>query len=282
MTEKFAARIFGGLVENYLDYFDSLKDNLRKANIFADPKDYLSSLLLYSLITFVGSIIAFTTLATISFQQAGYSFTLAILLSSVSTTLVFFLGYYYPSVKAKGIKAGIEKALPFAAFTMATTSSSGGNPVDIFKVLSLRGGIMGHEGEKIYRSVKTMGLSLTVALQKTAMRTPSPKFADLLWGMIAIITSGGNMETYLSGKTKSLMTQYRRSLNDYAKQISLFTEIYITLVIVGSLFFIVLIAIISPLAGANILLLQTFLVFFFVPLVSMGFVILLKTISPIE
>ena len=86
----------------------------------------------------------------------------------------------------------------------------------------------------------------------------------------------------MRGKTRTFMSQYRRSLNDYAKQISMYTEIYITLVIIGSLFFIVLISIISPLTGGGTLFIQTFLVFFFIPLVSMGFIVLLKGISPSE
>ena len=127
-----------------------------------------------------------------------------------------------------------------------------------------------------------MGMNLSDALQKSATRSPSPQFADLLWGMISIITTGGDIERYLRGKTRAFMAQHRRSLNEYAKQISLYTEIYITLIIIGSLFFIILIAIISPLTGGATTLIQTFLVFFFIPLVSIGFIVLLKGISPSE
>ena len=282
MIEKFAVKIFGGLTENYLDYFEGLKSNLKRANMAIDLNEYLSSLILYSILTLIVAMISLTVMATLILEEIGYAYTLSVILALVSSVLVFLMGMYYPSLKAKGIKASIDKALPFATFTMATTSSSGGNPIDIFKVLQMRGGVIGKEGEKIYRSVRTLGMDLGTALQKAALRTPSTKFADLLWGMIAIITTGGDMEQYLSSKTKSLMAQYRRTLNDYSKQIALFTEIYITLIIVGSLFFIVLIAIISPLTGTGILFLQTFLVFFFMPLVSMGFIVLLKTISPLE
>jgi len=138
------------------------------------------------------------------------------------------------------------------------------------------------EAKRIYNNVRSMGMSLTDSIQRAAVRTPSPAFADLLWGMVSIITTGGNMQRYLSGKTKAFMNQYRRSLNDYAKAISLYTEIYITLVIVGSLLFIVLIAIISPISGGGVLFMQTFLVFFFIPLISMGFIVLLKGVSPQE
>ena len=83
-------------------------------------------------------------------------------------------------------------------------------------------------------------------------------------------------------KTRTFMNQYRRSLNDYAKQIALYTEIYITLVMVGSLFFIVLTAIMSPLGGMDILMLQSFVIFILTPMVSLGFIVLLKGTSPVE
>jgi hypothetical protein len=38
----------------------------------------------------------------------------------------------------------------------------------------------------------------------------------------------------------------------------------------------------SPLVGGNILLVQTFLVFFFVPFTSVGFIVLLKGLSPLN
>jgi hypothetical protein len=38
----------------------------------------------------------------------------------------------------------------------------------------------------------------------------------------------------------------------------------------------------SPIVGGEILVLQTFLVFFFVPITSIGFIVLLKGLSPIK
>lgn len=279
---KFALRMFGGLTTPYLGYFDSLKANLKKARMLMPVEEYLSVMVLASIVTLVLSLTFGSFFISAATMFAAYSFTLSIIISFALAGFVFFLGYYYPAMKAAGIKKDIDRSLPFAAFYMATTASSGINPVDIFKVLSLRGGIIGEEAKKIYTNVKTLGASLPVALQKTAARSPSPDLADLLWGMISVITAGGDLEGYLRNKTMSLMSKYRRSLNDYAKTITLYTEIYITLIIVGSLFFIILIAIISPMTGTDTLFLQTFLVFFLVPLLSIGFIVLLKSISPTE
>jgi len=279
---QFTAKTFGSLVKPYIGYFDALKLNLRKAEMPYSVEEYLSMLIFGAMLAFMFVIIFGSVFISIVTLFAAYSLTLSFIVAAGSATGVFFVGYSYPSIKAAGVAKDIDKELPFATFYMATTASSGINPSEIFKVLSRRRGRIGNEAKKIYTNVKTLGSSLTVTLQRTASRSPSPAFADLLWGMISVITAGGDLEAYLKGKTSTLMSKYRRSLNDYAKTITLFTEIYITLIIVGSLFFIILISIISPLTGVSVLLLQTFLVFFFIPLVSVGFIILLKSISPTE
>ncbi|MFQ5648170.1 MAG: type II secretion system F family protein, partial [Candidatus Aenigmatarchaeota archaeon] len=255
-----AFKMFGSLIAPYLGYFDTLQTNMMKAGMRISLHEYVCVLFMAALLTFIISIILGSFFITFAIVFTAYSYTLSIIISAILTGAVFFLGYWWPSLKAAGMKKEIDRSLPFASFYMTTTASSGINPVDIFKVLSLRKGIIGNEAKKIYTNVSTLGTSLTTVMQRTAARSPSPDFADLLWGMMSVITAGGDLAAYLRGKTETLMSKYRRSLNDYAKAITLYTEIYITLVIVGSLFFIVLISIISPMTGISTLFLQTFLV----------------------
>ena len=286
MLKKLAVKMFGNLTEQYLDYFESLKLNLKKGIMTYTLHEYLSLILLVSLITFIASAILGAALITFIIPPAPtsifYSYTTAFILSIILTAGMFLLGYYYPSIKARSIKSKIDRGLPFAVFYMATAASSGINPSDIFKLLSERGGIIGNEAKKIYSDVTSLGLSLATAVHRAAVRSPSSLFSDLLYGLSSIITSGGNIEEYLKGKTRTFMAQYRRMLEEYSDKIALYTEIYVTLVIVGSLFFIILIAIVSPLVGGTTLFIQSFLIFFVIPLVSLGFLMLLRAISPLD
>jgi flagellar protein FlaJ len=282
MFEKISYKIFGRLVTPYVDYFDSLKQNIKKAGIKIPVDVYFSLIAFSAFISLIFVILFGSIFITIIIPEVGYSYTLAIIAGLVTSTLVFVMGYYYPSIRAQGNKNKIDKALPFAVFYMATSSASGISATEIFRMLSLKKGPVAEDARKIYTNVRSMGMSLGDSIQRIAQKTPSPEFADLLWGMVSLITTGGDIQVYLSDKTKSFMNQYRRSLNDYAKAISLYTEIYITLIIVGSLLFIVLIAIISPIGGGGVLFIQTFIVFLLLPLVSIGFIVLLKGISPTE
>jgi flagellar protein FlaJ len=284
-------RLFGKLLESYLGYFDSVKSSMKKCGIKMPVQDYVSALAFYSLFGFMISLVAGSVLVSLGLAfaikapsafDALYSYTLSVIISFSAAGGIFGSGLYYPSMKAKNIRSRIERALPFTIFYMATSASSGIKPVEIFHMLAERGGIVGKEAEKIYNDVNTLGMSLHDALQKAATRTPSPLLADIFWNMSTLITTGGDLDRYLAGKTKTFMSQYRRNLDAYSKQISFYTEIYTTLVIVGSLFFIVLISIMSPMIGGSFfaLLMQTFLVFAFIPAVTAGFIVLLKGISP--
>lgn len=280
MIEKISLKLFGGVVKPYTEYFDTLKERLKQADMKYSIEEYLSVSLFFSLIVFIVVMLLCSFYITITTTYVFYSYTLSIILSFGSGAAAFFIIYYYPSVRAKNIQNSINKDLPFTAIYMSTIAYSNIQPSEMFKILSLRRGEVGKECGKIYRDIHMLGMDVSTALTKAANRTPSTKLSELFWGMISVITKGGNLGEYLSGKAKELMAQYRRSLSDYSKQISFYTEIYITLVIVGTLFFIVLSSIMSPLVGGDILLVQTFLVFFFIPMISLGFIVLLKGISP--
>jgi flagellar protein FlaJ len=286
MIDRLAFRLFGGLAGSYKEYFQGLDENLKRGMIRIPLQEYLSRIFFVSFIAFAVSLVlgsVFITIMVAVYSGAAFfGYTLSIIVSALAGGTVFFIGYYYPTIKAKNMKTQIDRGLPFAVFYMATTASSGINPIEIFKSLSEKGGAISIEASKVYNNVKSLGMNLTDAMSHVAARTPSPSFADLLWGMVSVITTGGDLEDYLNRKTRSFMNVYRRSLNDYAKQVALYTEIYITLVMVGSLFFIVLTAIMSPLGGFSILLLQTFMVFIVIPLVSLAFIVLVKGLSPSE
>jgi len=282
MFKELSQRVFGKIVEPYLDYFDPLEVKMRHAQIRMSLEEYLSMALFSSLLAFMVSMIIGSFFVTAFTARAAFSYTLSIIISFLLTGGTFVLFYSYPSLKSKSIQSIIDHDLPFALASMTATASSGTHPGEIFKMLGMRGGYLGEESSRIYRDIKMFGMDTSSALAKAANRTPSALWSEVLWGMISVITTGGDIHSYLSEKTREGMEQFRRMLDSYSNQINFYMEIYITLIIVGTLFFIVLSSVMSPLIGGGILFLQTFIVFFFVPLVSVGFIVLLKGLSPVK
>ena len=282
MLKEWSVKLFGSLITPYLDSMDPLETKLKSSRLSMTLKEYLSVALLFTLISFVVAMMSGSFLVSIFTERAIFSYTFSIVLAFLASGGVFILFYYFPSVKANSIKTRIERDLPFAVASMTASASSGTHPTEIFKMMSIRRGIIGEDCKRIFRDATMFGTDISSAMVKVANRTPSLTWSELLWGLVSVITTGGDMYKFLSDKTKDSMQQYRRMLETYSRQINFYTEIYITLIIVGTLFFIVLSSVMSPLVGGNILLVQTFLVFFFVPFTSVGFIVLLKGLSPLN
>lgn len=290
MLGKIAVRLFGDIVRSHLDSFEELKLNLRKARIRISTLEYVSILMLIAIIVFVASVIAVPLAMVLGGIDVGFAYTFGVMISFMVCSGVVLVAYFFPNIKMGEYRKKIDVSLPFVSFSMTASASAGINPVEIFRVLAKRKGILGQEAGKIYTNVKTLGCSLPDVLQRSAISSPSPDYADLLWGLMTVMTSGGSMENFLRVKTETLMNKYRRLLEDYAKTITLYTELYITLIIVGNLFFIILTAIMTPLSkgmggGAGLgdpLITQSFMVFLLIPLVSVGFIVLLKGAYPAE
>ena len=121
------------------------------------------------------------------------------------------------------------------------------------------------------------------AIRKTASRTPSEELKELLWGLETILTSGGNVGDYLHEKSRMFIAEYRRSLEKYSRTLSMLIEVYLTVVLIGSIFFIIMTALMSLIGGSSnlfMMFLQFIVVVVLLPLTSIGFIILVKTISP--
>jgi len=282
MLKEWSVSLFGSILTPYLDSFDPLDVKLKSSMSSYTLKEYLSLALFSVLVVFMVSMVAGSFVVTVVTGGALFSYTFSIIISFLMSGAAFIMFYYYPSIRSKSLQTQIERDLPFAVASMSASASSGSHPVEIFNILSLRKGVIGDDSRRIYRDVKMFGTDISSAMVKVANRTPSLTWSELLWGMVSTITTGGDLYKYLSDKTRDSMQQYRRMLESYSNQINFYTEIYITLIIVGTLFFIVLSSVMSPLVGGSILLVQTFLVFFFVPLTSVGFIILLKGLSPLS
>ena len=126
-------------------------------------------------------------------------------------------------------------------------------------------------------------MDLLGAIRKTASRTPSEELKELLWGLESILTSGSNVENYLREKSRLFIAEYRRRLEKYSDTLSLFIEVYLTVVLVGSVFFIIMTSLMSIIGGGSntfMVFLQFLVVFGILPVVSIGFIVLLKVVSP--
>jgi flagellar protein FlaJ len=281
---RVASRAFSSVVEKNLKSFSSLHSDIKKANMRYLLRDYLSTAFFTSIVLFgFVFIIAFPILFwKLTFGSAFFiSFFSAMTLSVIS----FFIFIEYPSIKAADRKRSIDNNLPFAVLYMNTIAGTGSPPYAMFKLLSnfQEYGEVSVEAQEIIEDMDVMGQDIEVALQRAAENSPSEEFKDLLWSMVTTIVRGGDMRSLLTTKADALMATHRRRLKEYTNNLTMYVEVYITLVIVGSIFGIVMSTIMGAISGfAGLRLIQQVLVYFFLPLASVFFLMLLKLTSPLS
>lgn len=271
------------------EYFQDIKMDIRRANLGFTLTEYLSvalmsAVLVFAILTPLLSVIVGLMLGTVSGIIAGLITGLFI---GLFGAVAVFMGFYlYPSVEVSRRRDNINHNLPFATMYLSTVAGTGTPAPAMFKMLASfdEYGEVAKESERISRDVYNFGADLDEALKNAAERTPSEKFKELLWGINSVITTGGDLRAFLREKTDSYMTDYRRELDQFTDTLSLLVEMYITMVIVGSVFMMILSTIMSALGTSQflVLALQMGTTFLLLPLASIMFIIIVKGSSPME
>ena len=284
--KKFSYKFLSPKIEKYMSYFDSITLDLKKAGMKISLIEYMSTTIMTSMLVFVLEFpfIFIITLFIPGFSPAmGFIFSFSI--SIVFAFGIFFFFYVYPSLSASARKKSIDFSLPFATLYMATVSGGKAPPKTMFKILSKfeEYGELNKESREITRNVEIFGMSLNEALRRSADKSPSEDFKELLWGIETTISTGGNLSEYLHGKAKSFIQNYKRMMREYSQRVGVLLEVYVTLIVVGSIFFVVVSSMMSAFGGGMmdiIVIAQFFLIFLGLPVISIVFVIILKYLSP--
>ncbi|MFP4117001.1 MAG: type II secretion system F family protein [Candidatus Aenigmatarchaeota archaeon] len=285
---KKSVGLFSGYIEPYIHYFEDLKPDLTKADINVSLREYLSMAIMTIVIVFS---IEMPLIAFIVGLMPEFTIPMAVFFSLTVSLgvagMIAFMFYIHPSLRASSRGENIEHGVPFAATYLATISGSGIHPADMFKILSEFESYeeIAEEAEKISTRVELFGMNITEAISRSAKGSPSERLSDLLWGMITTIRSGTDLSEYLQGKSRELMREYERDLEEYSESLGTFLQIYLTLIIVGSIFTVIVTSIMSAFGlGAEmagmITIIQFSVVFIFLPVITLGFVWLLQTTYP--
>ena len=283
--ENLSYRLFGKYAKRFGVHFIDVKEDLQKANMKYTLEEWLSLGVFTSLATFTVEVVVFSFIFGIIGIDPLLAVFFSLTLSMSIAGILAFLFYTYPGTSSRGRENNIQKSLPFAVSYLASIATKNMSPVFFFKTLGQfkEYGEVAKDSKNIVRDVEVFGMSIHSAIKKRADRTPSKEFKELLWGINNVYDSGGNITLFLKQKGDSLMSDYRRRIKKYAQNLSLFVEVYLTLIIIGAIFFIVLSSVIAAItSGSETALIHTFVVFILLPVLSVGFIALVKSISPMS
>ena len=286
MLEKYANFCYdqiGSYALELVEYFEDLRPQLSRADIPASLPEYISMMLFSSGAVFISSLFLLGSILSVTMGISGFIFSLA--LSIILPALTFLGLYMLPSVIMRQRASKIRDSLPFATMYMSTLAGTGTSTSELFRNLAEaeQYGEISKEAEKIHSDIDSFGMDISEALQRAAERTPSDDFKDLMWGMNHALTSGGSLRAFLQERAETLMNDYERRIESFSDQLSLLVEMYITLVIVGSIVFTSMSAVMSSftaVSGQNIVIIQIAAIFFGLPLISGMFILLVRGMAP--
>jgi flagellar protein FlaJ len=284
---KRAYRIVGG-AKRFLPLFKDLDVSLKKSGIKVNFKAYVSAVILSGFVVSIAALVAIPTLLYFIFEltilQAILFGTGASLFAGAITVIGF---YSYPTYRAHSLKRALEDELPFTAGYMSILAGAGVPPDFIWRSLAEVDASLevSNVARTVVRDVELFGYDAITALETTSQRTPSEKFKELLEGFISVVHSGGKIGKYLGDRSQQYLKLKKIALRQFSDTLGILAEFYVTLMVAGSLIFVVMLAVMAMLGGGgfgslNSLLLLQLLTYIGLPIGSMIFLVILDMASP--
>ena len=195
------------------------------------------------------------------------------------TYLVFIL---YPGLEAGNRRRNIDASLPYAINYITSMSTAGITPAEVFRLLgsSTIYGQSAVEARYIAREIDIFGRDLIDSLRLVSSSTPSRRMKEFLQGTMASVASGGNITEYFRTKAEQYALENRQSQKMFLETLALVSESYVTAMVAGTLFLIILQSIMSVMSGDNNPLFLYGVIYLMIPLGSVMFVIMISSMTP--
>ena len=284
----FAYQLIGERVKSALPLFADLDSSLKRSGMKTNFKAYVSTTLLASLLVFVSILLV---VPTVLFFAVNLSLFLSLLfgvgLSLFGGVLTVVIFYAYPSYRADSLKRNLEDDLAFTAGYMSILAGAGVPADSIWHSLAQVDSSLSvsNTAKNVVRDVELLGFDIISSLENTSKRTPSEKFKELIEGFISVVHSGGSLVKYLRSRSEQYMKQKQIALKRFSDNLAVLAEFYVTLMVAGSLIFVVMLSVMAMLGGGILgsldsrLVLQL-LTYIGLPIGSVIFLVIIDMISP--
>lgn len=216
---------------------DELLIKLKKANIPFTPEIYHAVILFTLILVIPPSLILFYVIFNIIIQSSQW----VLYMLGLTAITAIFAGAYFPFVvqsKISNRKQQINRELPFALSELSILASTGLTPIKIFRQIAQREeqSTLTNEFKKVVYKTDIEGKDLITALSESAKESPSEEYRETLWDIANMIHQGGDLDIYLRDKADTTMQLKRDIQKEFIEKLGTYSEMYISLVLVGILF----------------------------------------------
>ena len=284
-----------------------LRMAMRQARIPMSYEMYISNALFYSLMAgltgaLFGLLIAYiivsivglpdrlthltfspSTAWLLQYRNIFIGLLIIIFLTALFGGITYVLFLVYPGFRAGERKGSIDKNLPYAVTFMYALSRGGMNVIEILRSISKCTDTYdetSREVDVILRDMDYFGNDLRTSLHNICEITPSEKFRDLMYNLLTVIDSGGDIPAYFRDKSEQYLNRAKVEQKGFLETLGLIAESYVTAFVAGPLFIIILgvmMSVMTP-GGSNVMIYA--IVYAVIPIGSMMFVVMVDIITP--
>ncbi|MDI9632465.1 MAG: type II secretion system F family protein [Methanolinea sp.] len=301
--ERLAFRLFGKFAEERRDKYAALRSDLVTARMKVPFEVYLSTAYLSSftagavasvvlgLVTYIFNIPSMIKyhgavpefMLFISQYSLIIGTVLAVVISFVVVGGITFLVFLvYPSIVAGNRRRNIDATLPYAINYITAMSTAGIPPAEIFRQLgnSPMYGESAVEARFIAMEIDLFGRDLLDALRLISATTPSLRMKEFLQGAMGCISAGSSLTEYFRTKAEQYSLENRQTQKLFLDTLGLISESYVTAMVAGPLFLIILQSIMSILSKSSQPIFLYIIIYMIIPFGSLMFVILISSMTP--
>jgi flagellar protein FlaJ len=301
--ERFSFNLLGNRMKGKRDEYAQLRNDLISARFKTPFEVYLSTAFVSSILVGFGMaaviglitwVLKLPTLIQYKGAVPGFlvalsahSLVIGTIVITIFSLLVFggltYVAFLvYPSIEASNRCRNIDASLPYAINYVTSMSTAGITPAEVFRLLgdSPIYGESSVEARYIAREIDIFGRDLIDALRLVSSSTPSKRMKEFLQGAMASISSGGNLTEYFRTKADQYALENRQTQKQFLEMLALISESYVTAMVAGTLFLIILQSIMSVLSGDNRPIFLYAIVYIMIPLGSIAFVVMISTMTP--
>ncbi len=302
IIDSTAHLIFGRYVRRHIYRYEKQRSMIRKAGMGMLVEQYMAQIYFFSLLMAIlagtiGMLVGYHLLGNVRPYMLGIenlhpwfetnfllllSTGFAVVFSLVASFLTYYIFMSLPEVQANIRSALINQSLPHTtAYLYAMGHGGGMNLIDIMKSLAQNYHIYGESAEEIGYIVKDMeyyGTDLLQAIERASQRTPSKKFKDFLDGLTSIVTSGGDISSYLKAKNDQYRLTATKEQKIFFETLGVLAEVYISVFVAGPLFLITILVVLGLVNSSSASILD-FLVYLLIPFGTVVFLLLLNSLT---
>jgi flagellar protein FlaJ len=301
--ERFCFNLLGKRMKTKREQYSQLRSDLISARFKIPFEVYISTAFVSSVIVglaaaaVIGMISWILKLPTlIKYKGAvpaplvglsAHSLVLGTIFITIFSLLVFggltYVAFImYPSIEAGNRRRNIDASLPYAINYVTSMSTAGITPAEVFRLLgdSPIYGESSVEARYIAREIDIFGRDLIDAMRLVSSSTPSKRMKEFLQGAMASISSGGNLTDYFRTKADQYAIENRQTQKLFLDTLGLIAESYVTAMVAGTLFLIILQSIMSVMSGDNKPMFLYAVTYIMIPLGSVAFVVMISSMTP--